>query len=197
MRVPAITYRHGYNHDRRGSNTGVSPHCFTAHPVIGSETRHYTHLTLHCLSSVTLEGGYDKARIPRSRGFGLIRPALTRPRPSLDDQRSSTGKKGQRGTVFRVISPSHLRRHHGVQGWPAIPATRRYSHPYKDRQNITSRLPGVLASSYPIKGQARTLQTKNGRTDKPQARSQALASKSSQSTDQHLKQSPLYSFFSL
>jgi hypothetical protein len=85
MRTPATTYRHGRNQDRRGSNADVSPHCFTAHPVMGGETCHYTHLTAHCLSLVTLEEGYDKARIPQSRGFDLIRLASTRLRPSLDD----------------------------------------------------------------------------------------------------------------
>jgi hypothetical protein len=114
MRLPATTYRHGRNQDRRGSNAGVSPPCFTAHPVMGGETCHYTHLTVDCLLPVTLEKGYDKARIPQSQGFGLIRPASTRPRPSLDAQRSSTGKEGRRGTVLRVISPSHPQRHHGV-----------------------------------------------------------------------------------
>jgi hypothetical protein len=29
---------------------------FTAHPVMGGETCHYTHLTAHCLPSITLEG---------------------------------------------------------------------------------------------------------------------------------------------
>jgi hypothetical protein len=115
------------------------------------ETCHYTHLTVHCLSSVTLEGGYDKARIPQSRGFDLIRPTLTRPRPGLDAQHSSTGKEGRYGTVLRVISSPHPRRHHGVQGWPAIPRARRYSHSYRDRQNIASKFPGALASSDPIK----------------------------------------------
>jgi hypothetical protein len=36
------------------------------------------------LPPVTLEGGYDKVHTPRSRGFGLILPSSTRPRPSLD-----------------------------------------------------------------------------------------------------------------
>jgi hypothetical protein len=103
---------------------------FTAHPVMGGETYHYTHLTVHCLSSVTLEEGYDKARIPQSQGFGLIRPTSTRPRPSLDAQHSLTGRKGRHGAVHWVISSSH---HHGVQGWPAIPWARRYSHLNKDR----------------------------------------------------------------
>jgi hypothetical protein len=163
---------------------------------MGGETCHYTHLTVHCLSPVTLEGGYDKARIPRSRGFGLIRPASTRPRPSLDAWRSSTGKKGRRGTELWVISPSHPRRHHSVQGWPAIPGARRYSHSYRDRQNITSRLPGVLASSYPIKGWARTLQgEKDSRQDtspKPSASNPRLPTQ--RSTSQEIS---LYSFFSL
>jgi hypothetical protein len=122
---------------------------------MGGETCHCTHLALHCLSSVTLEGGYDKVRTPRSRGFGLIRSALTRPRSGLDALRSSTRKKGQHGTGLRVISPSHPRRHHGVQGWPSIPRARRYSHLYRDRRNITSRTPrrpGLL-SPYKRAGQ--------------------------------------------
>jgi hypothetical protein len=197
MRLPATTYRHGRNQDRRGSNAGVSPHCFTVHPVMGGETCHYTHLTMDCLSPVTLEKGYDKARIPQSQGFGLIRPASTRPRPSLDAQRSSTGKKGRHGTVLRVISLSHPQRHHGVQGWPAIPGTRRYSHSYRDRQNITSRLPGALASSYPIKGQARTLQGDTNSRQDTSPKNQVPAIQDSPLRDQHLKQSSLYSFFSL
>jgi hypothetical protein len=162
---------------------------------MGGETCHYTHLTVYCLSPDTLEGGYDKARIPQSRGFGLIRLALTRPRPSLDVQCSSTGKKGRHGTVLRVISPSHPQRHHNAQGWPAIPGTRRYSHYYRDQQNITSRLPGALASSYPIKGQVRTLH--GGEEARHKSKVKVPAIQNSQHRDQHLKQSPLYSSFSL
>jgi hypothetical protein len=131
------------------------------------------------LPPITLEGGYDKVRTPRSRGFGLIRPTSTQPRPSLDAHHRLTGRKGQHDTGLRVISPSRPRRHHGVQGWPTIPRARRYSHLYRNRQNFTSRHPGVPASSYPIKGQARALQ-KRGRT---------------QLRDQHLQQSPVVLFF--
>jgi hypothetical protein len=130
----------------------------TAHPVMGGETCHYTHLIMHCLPSITLEGGYDKARLPQSRGFDLIRPTLTLPRPGLDAPHSSTEREGRHGTALRVISPSRPLRRHGVRGWPAIPMARRHSHSYRDRQNVTSGLPGVLASSYPIKGQAGALQ---------------------------------------
>jgi hypothetical protein len=108
MRLPATTYRHGRNQDRRGSNAGVSPHYFTAHPVMGVETCHYTHLTVHCLSPVTLEGGYDKVRIPQSRGFGLIRPASTRlRRPAQFDREGRPAWHGAPGhfTVFSPTSP--------------------------------------------------------------------------------------------
>jgi hypothetical protein len=166
MRLPTTTNRYGRNQDRRGSNVGVSSHYFTAHPVMGGESCHCTHLTVHCLPSITLEGGHDKTHIPQSQRFGLIRSTSTRPRSSLDVQHSSIGKEGRYGTALRVISSSHPLRHRGVRGWPSIPRARRYSHLNRVRQNITSRLPGVLASSYPIKGPARTLQREtNNRQD--------------------------------
>jgi hypothetical protein len=120
-------------------------------------------ITIHTLPRtvfppIALEGGYDKVRIPRSRRFGLIRPTSTQPRPGLGVHRRLAGKKGQRGTGLRIISPSHPRRHHGVQGWPTIPGARRYNHLHRDRQNFTSRHPRTPASSCPIKGQARVLQ---------------------------------------
>jgi hypothetical protein len=100
MRLPASTYRYGRNQDRRGSNAGVNPHCFTAHHVMGGESCHCTHLTVHCLPSITLEGGYDKTHTPQSRGFGLIRLTSTRPRPNLDAQHSSKGKEGRYGPAL-------------------------------------------------------------------------------------------------
>jgi hypothetical protein len=84
-----------------------------------------------------------------------------RPRPDLDPASThhrTAGRKGRCGIGLRVFSPSHPLRHHGVQGWPTIPGTRRYSHLHRDRQNFTSRHPGVPASSYNIKGQAKALQ---------------------------------------
>jgi hypothetical protein len=83
-----------------------------------------------------------------------------RPRPGLDptptlDTVQRQGRDGRCGTTLWVISPSHLPRRHGVQGWPAIPRARRYSQLNRNRQTITSRLPIVSASSRPIKGQAR------------------------------------------
>jgi hypothetical protein len=122
----------------------------------------------------------------------------TYPRSDLDPTSThhrSTERKGRRGTGLGVFSPSRPRRHHGVQGWPAIPRALRYNHLYRDRQNFTSRHPGAPASSYPIKGQARAQQ---GETkSKTQARSQAQISKGTQPADQHLKQSPCTLTFSL
>jgi hypothetical protein len=110
-------------------------HYFTDHPVKGSETRHYARLTVHCLSPITLEEENDKARTPQSRGFDLIHPASTRPRPGLDAQHGSTGKEGQYGSALRVTSPSRPLRHRGVQGWSSIPRARRHSHLNRDRQD--------------------------------------------------------------
>jgi hypothetical protein len=123
-------------------------------------------ITIHTLPCTVYCQSPSREDMTRPVFRDLRNSALSvRPRPNLDAQRSLTGKKGRRGTELRVISPSHPRRHHGVQGWPAIPRARRYNPSYRDRQNITSRLSGVLASSYPIKGQARTLQ---GDTDSRQ-----------------------------
>jgi hypothetical protein len=110
------------------------------------------HTLPHTISPpTTLEEGYDKVRIPQSRGFGLIRSASTQPRPDLDAHHRSARKKNRRGTGLRVFSPPHRRRHHGVQGWLAIPEARRYNHPHRDRQNFTLRHPRRLGLLLPYK----------------------------------------------
>jgi hypothetical protein len=98
----------------------------------------------------------------RSEPHDLGDSALSaRPRPDLDPASTyhrSAGRKGRRGIGLEVFSPSRPLCHHGVRGWPTIPGACRYSHLYRDRQNFTSRHPGVPTSSYPIKGQAGALQ---------------------------------------
>jgi hypothetical protein len=104
-----ITYYHQLvcrNQDRCVSNVGVSLHCFTAHPGMGGESCHYTHLTVHCLSTITLEGGYDKTRIPQSWGFGLIRSTSTRPRRPAQFDRE--GRSACHFVVSSLTSPSCL-----------------------------------------------------------------------------------------
>jgi hypothetical protein len=193
MRLPATTYRHGHNQDRRGNNTGVSPDCFTAYPVMGGESRHCTHLTVHYLSPVTLEGGYDKARIPQSRDSALS----LRPRPGLDAQYSSTRKEGRYGTALRVISSTHPLRH-GTQGWPTTPghvATVTSTRIDKTSPQGSRRLglPSPYKKGRPglYNGQ-RTTSNKPHTSQKPSSDSL----KELLNRDQHLKQSPLYLFSS-
>jgi hypothetical protein len=103
----------------------------------------------------------------------------TCPRPGLDPASTYhrlARRKGRCGTGLEVFSLSCPLRHHGVRGWPAIPRAHRYSHLHRDRQKDR---PGLY------RGEGRS---------KTQAKSQA--SKGTQPTDQHLKQSPLYSHFS-
>jgi hypothetical protein len=122
----------------------------------------------------------------------------THPQPGLDPASTyhrSAGRKGRHGTGLEVFSPSHPLCHHGVRGWPTIPRVRRYSHLYRDRQNFTSRLPRCPGLLLPYKRVGQGSTRGEGRS-KTQARSQAQIGKGTQPTDQHLKQSPLYSHFS-
>jgi hypothetical protein len=85
----------------------------------------------------------------------------TRPRPGLDPASTyhrSAGRKGRCGIGLGVFSPSRPLRHQGVQGWPAIPGARRYSHLHRDRQNFTSKAPRRPCLLLPYKGQAGALQ---------------------------------------
>jgi hypothetical protein len=191
MRLPATTYRHGHNQDRRGSNAGVSPHCFTAHPVMGGETCHYTHLIVHCLSLVTLEEGYDKAGIPQSRGFDLIRPASTQPRrPAQFNKEGRPAWHGAPGH-FTVSSPASPRcpgiaghsRGTSLQSLPQGST----KHHLKAPQCPGLLLPYKKGSPGPYKG-TRT----RGKT---QVQGQVPAIQDPQHRDQHLKQSSFVLFF--
>jgi hypothetical protein len=153
MRLPTASYHHGHSCDRRGSNAGVSSHFLLPIPGWEVKTCHYAHHTAHCFAIDHPRGRMRQSPYPTISGI--------RPYPPILDPASthhqSAGKKGRCGTRLRVFSPSRPRRHHGVRGWPAIPKARRYSHLHRDRQNFISRHPGVPASSYPIKRQARAL----------------------------------------
>jgi hypothetical protein len=151
MQLPTTTNRHGCAHGRRGNNTSVSSHCFTAHPVMGGEKRHYDHHTQHYASLLTLEGGYDKARTPQFQGFGLIRSTSTGPRPGLDPQHSATGKEGRYGTALRVTSTPHPLRHHiPKDGLPFLRHVATATSTGSTKRHL--KAPIVLASSRPIKG---------------------------------------------
>jgi hypothetical protein len=114
---------------------------FTAHPGMGGEnlSLYAPYRALFFYRSPSRE---DTTRtVPHDLGDSAL---STRPRPGLDPASTyyrSAGRKGRRGTGLGVFSPSHPLRHHSVQGWPAIPGARRYSHLYRGRQNFTSRHP--------------------------------------------------------
>jgi hypothetical protein len=70
----------------------------------GGETCHYTHLTVHCLSPVTLEGGYDKA-VFRDLGDSVL---SVRHRPDLDPASTpSAVRQGRKAGMTRCSGSFH------------------------------------------------------------------------------------------
>jgi hypothetical protein len=134
MRLPTTSYRHGYSCDRHGSNASVKSHFLL--PISGWEVKscHYAHHTTHCFATDHPRGKIRQGPYPtisRIRPYPpVVNPSSTRPRPSLDPPPVSREER-QRGTGLRVFSPSRPQRHHGVQGCPAIPRARCYSHIYR------------------------------------------------------------------
>jgi hypothetical protein len=55
------------------------------------------------LPPITLEGGYNKVRTPRSQGFVLIRPASTQPRPSVGQQGGKADVAQDSGSFHRLV----------------------------------------------------------------------------------------------
>jgi hypothetical protein len=181
MRLPTTTNWYGRNQDRRVSNAGVSLHCFTAHPVMGGESCHYTHLTVHCLPTITLEGGYDKTRIPQSRGFGLIRSTSTRPRrPAQFNREGRPAWHGAPGhfVVSSLTSPSCP----GMTGHSWGTSLQSPQQGSTKHRLKAPRYPGLLRPY------------KKGR---PGPYEGAQTTGKTQDRDQHLKQSSLYFFSSL
>jgi hypothetical protein len=119
----------------------------------------------------------------------VLDPASTQPRPTIGQQGGKTDVAQDSGSFHRLVLYVTMASRDG-QPFPGHVATATSTGIDKTSPQGT---PGVRASSYPIKGQARALQ---GTRSKTQARSQAQTSKGTQPTDQHLKQSPLYSHFS-
>jgi hypothetical protein len=148
---------------------------------------------MHCLSLVTLEGGYDKACTPRSQGFGLIRPASTQPRrPAQFDREERPAWHGAPGH-FTVSSPMSPR-------CPGMAGHSRDTSLQSPLQGLTKhhlkapQCPGLLL---PYKRAGQDPTRKQRTTGRTRAQSQTPAIQDPQHRDQHLKQSSLYSFFSL
>jgi hypothetical protein len=137
MQPTTTSYHHDYNSNRRGSSTGVKSYFLLPIPGWEVKTYHYTHHTMHYFAI-----DHPRGRI-RQGPYSTI--SGIRPYPPILDLAStchrSARRKGRRGTGLGVFSPSRSLCHHGVQGWPAIPGARRYSHLHRDRQSFTSKAP--------------------------------------------------------
>jgi hypothetical protein len=102
-------YRHGYSHDRRGSNTSVSSHFLPPIPGWEVKTCHYTHLTAHCFATDHPRGRIQQGPYPMISGIrpypSSLDPTSTRPRPT-------TGQQGRKADVaqdsrsFRRLVPN-------------------------------------------------------------------------------------------
>jgi hypothetical protein len=133
---------------------------------------------------IPLEAKHDKCHTPKFPGLGLIHSPSTHLDPASTNRRP-TKEQGLHATRPGAFSPSHPLRHHGVQGWPAIPGARRYSSFHSARQNFTSKAPlASLPSLDPIKGKA---------GDSMKGGTQGKTSHHPTVEDQHHKKSPLYS----
>jgi hypothetical protein len=142
---------------------------------------------VHCSATNPPWGGTRRVSYPKFPGLGLIHSPSTHLDPASTNHRS-TKEQGPHATRPGVLSPSHPLRHHGVQGWPAIPGARRFSGFHSARQNFTSKAPPASLSSLdPIKGKA-------GDSTKKRRKRQETSHHPT-TEDQHLKQSPMYSLF--
>jgi hypothetical protein len=180
MRLPVTSYRHGYSCDRRRNSTSVKSHFLLPIPGWEVKTCHYTHHTAHCFATDNPRGRIRQGPYPTISGIRpyppVLDPASTQPRPTTGQQGEKADVAQDSGCFHRLVPYVTMVSGDGrsLLGHVAIATSTRIDK--------TSPLdsPGVPASSYPIKGQARALQ--EGRTNK--ARSQAQASKGRRSTSQ-------------
>jgi hypothetical protein len=195
MQPPTTSYPHGNSNNRHGSSTSVKSYFLLPIPGWAVKTCHYTRHAKHYSTTDPPRGRIRRVSYPEIPGTRPYPFTVDPPRPVLDPastNRRSTRKKGRRNIGSEVFSPSRPLRHHGVKGWPAILGSRRYNDLYSAQQNFTSKAPPAsLPPLDPIKGQAGD-STKGGRqwTIKKASHHPTVE-------DQHIKQSPLYSYFFL
>jgi hypothetical protein len=154
MRLPATSYRHGHNCDRRGSSAGVSSHFLPPIPGWEVKTCHFTHLTAHCSTTDHPRGRIRQGLYPMISGFGLIRPSLTHPRPSAGQQGGKADVAQDSGSFHRLLADVTIV---SKDGRPFLRHVATATSTGIDKTSPQGT-PGVPTSSYPIKGQARALQ---------------------------------------
>jgi hypothetical protein len=188
MRLPATSYHHGHSYDQCGSSAGVSSHFLLPIPGWEVKTCHYTHLTAYCSAT-----DHPRGRIrPYPTILGIqpylpvLDPTSTQPRPSAGQQGGKADVAQDLGSFHRLLPDVTMVSKDG-QPFLGHVATSTSTGINKTSPQST---PSVLASSYPIKGQARALRERAQMNERRKPRT------SLQFTDQHLKQSPVYSHFS-
>jgi hypothetical protein len=186
MQLPATSYRHGYSRDRRGSNTSVSPHFLPLIPGWEVKTCHYAHLAAHCSVTNHPRGRIRQGPYPTISGIQPF-PLGLDPAPVSKEERPTWHRTEG---LFTVSSPTS----------PWCPGMAGHSWgttlqpPPQESTNLhlkAPRCPGLLLS-YKRAGPGST-RGKGRRTEQAPANKQTRL----QLTDQHLKQSSLYSFVSL
>jgi hypothetical protein len=156
------------------------------------KTCHYTHHTAHCF---TIDHPRERIRqgpYPTISGIQPYPPVLdsasTQPRPTIGQQGAKTNMAQDSGSFHRLVPYITMVSRDG-RPFPGHVATATSIGIDKTSPQCT---PGVPASSYPIKGQARALQG-----GKKQARSQAQTSKGRRTTNHRPQKTNLlvFSFF--
>jgi hypothetical protein len=193
MQPPTTFYPHGNSNNRHGSSTSVKSYFLL--PISGWAVKP---VTIHAMPStipplITLEGEYDGYRTPKFPGLGLIHSPSTHLNPSSTRPRPTAGQQGRKADVTQ--DPKSFHRlilyvtmvsgdGRSFSGHVATAASTAL-----DKTSLL-RHPDVLPPLDPIKGQAGD-STKGDRGQAKKACHHPTVE------DQHLKQSPLYSHFSL
>jgi hypothetical protein len=210
MRLLTTSYRYGYSCDRRGSNAGVRSRFLPPIPGWEVKTCHYTHHTAHRFATDHPRGRIRQGPYPTISGIRpyppVLDPSSTRPRPSLDPAPVSRGERPTRHRaqgLFTVSSPTSpwcpgMAGHSWGTSLQPPPQGSTKLH-LKAPRRPDLLLPYKRAGQGSTRGDERTNKGNNEQTNdtRQDARQKPRStSKGSPPTDQHLKQSLLYSHFS-
>jgi hypothetical protein len=107
MRLPVTSYRHDYNRDRRGNNTGVKSHFLPPIPGWKVKTCHYIHHTAHCFATDHPRERIRQGPYPMISGTRpyppVLDPASTQPRPTIGQQGGKTDLAQDSRSFHRLV----------------------------------------------------------------------------------------------
>jgi hypothetical protein len=155
------------------------------------KTCHRTHHTAHCFATDHPRGRIRQGPYPMISGIrpypSVLDPASTQPRPTIGQQGGKVDVAQDSGSFHRLVLYVTMVSRDG-RPFPGHVATATSTGIDKTSPQGTT---GVPASSYPIKGQARTLQGDNKQEAEAQAKQRQKNNKPQTTKDQSL----LYSHF--